>query len=164
MLTPTISQRENYLRMLGFRYPQWIPCSVGFAPLFWNRYRENLEQIVLAHPRIFPDYKVEDRDFYDDMPPVYRQGETYRDNWDCLWLNVQNGLEGVVVEHPLADWSALESYRMPDPLVDVERGEEKKDWEESAREVQESKASGKLASGNGTAVHHQPAVFAKPVF
>ena len=144
-----ITERENYLRMLEYRYPQWIPCVVGFAPRFWNYYRQDLENIVLAHPRLFPDYRVEDRNFYDEMPPVYREGETYLDNWGCLWQNIQNGLEGVVVGHPLADWSALETYRIPDPLVDYERGEEKKNWDKIAAEMHGRQANGKLAFASG---------------
>jgi|YNPNPStandDraft_1061719.scaffolds.fasta_scaffold23248_4 uroporphyrinogen decarboxylase len=139
--------RENWLRAVEFRYPEWIPCSVGFSPLTWNRYRQDLERIVLAHPRIFPRYRPGQADFFDEMPAVYRQGEYYRDNWGCLWYNIQGGLEGQVVEHPLADWRALETYRMPDPLLLEERGP--RDWAKIERAIAEQKAQGLLTVGNG---------------
>ena len=37
------------------------------------------------------------------MPVVYQEGEYYRDKWGCLWYNIQEGLEGQVVDtftHP----------------------------------------------------------------
>lgn len=144
-----ISPRENWLRAVLFQYPEWIPCSVGFAPIVWRTHRENLERIVLDHPRLFPDYQPGSANFYDEMPPVYRQGEHYRDNWGCLWYNAHEGLEGQVVDSPLADWSRLEDYQMPDPLVHYERGEETKDWDRIAADVARAKAEGRLTWGNG---------------
>jgi len=91
-----MNERENWLRAVEFRTPQWIPCSVGISPLTWNVHREGLRTIVLEHPRIFPRYDAANADFYDEMPPVYRQGERYTDNWGCTWYNIQGGLEGQV--------------------------------------------------------------------
>jgi hypothetical protein len=120
---------------------------VGFSPLTWNRSRKELEQIVLAHPKIFPRYSAGQANFFDEMPVVYRQGEYYRDNWGCLWYNIQNGLEGQVVEHPLADWQALATYKMPDPMLLEERGP--RDWAKIEQDVAERKAQGLLVGGNG---------------
>lgn len=144
-----LSIRENYLRTLEFRFPQWIPCSVNFAPIVWNTYRESLERIVLDHPRIFPDYTSSDRDFFDEMPLVYREGEYYQDNWGCTWFTALNGLEGQVVKSPLEIWNALATYQMPDPILFDEREHELKDWEETRRELVTRKHQGKIASGNG---------------
>src|SRR3990167_8805713 len=107
-----ISERENYLRALEFRSPEWIPCAVHFSPLTRKRYSKELKKIISRHPLIFPENKIEDLDF-DEFPHVYREGEHYRDNWGCLWYNIQEGLEGQVVEHPLSDWSALDTYKTP---------------------------------------------------
>ncbi len=141
-----MQERENWLRAVEFRYPEWIPCTVNFSPLTWRIYRKDLEKIVLAHPRIFPRYKEGDANFYDEMPPVYRQGEYYRDNWGCLWYNVQEGLEGQVVEHPLADWRALATYTMPDPMRQAERGP--RDWEKIKKDIDERRRQGLLVSGD----------------
>ena len=142
-----MTYRENYLRTIGFNYPERIPCGVGFSPITWKTYRENLEKIVLAHPKIFPEYKTEKRNFFDEMPPVYRQGEYFRDNWGCLWYNNQEGLEGQVVEHPLADWKALDTYKPPDFLFKAERGD--KDWKEIKKDIEEQKKKGFLTVGDG---------------
>lgn len=144
-----ISIRENYLRMIEYRYPQWIPVNISFAPIVWNTYREQLENIIFDHPRLFPEYNPKDRNFYDEMPLVYREGEYYRDNWGCTWFNSIDGLEGQVVDNPLSDWSALSTYQMPDPLTWFERGTVLKDWLKIKEEVNSRKRQGKLASGDG---------------
>ncbi|MBI4532043.1 MAG: hypothetical protein HY709_11055 [Candidatus Latescibacteria bacterium] len=142
-----LSERENWLRTVEFRYPEWIPCSVGFSPINWNAYREDLEKIVLSHPRLFPGYQEGSANFFDEMPPVYREGEYFRDNWGCLWYNIQGGIEGQVVEHPLDSWDALDTYRLPDSFYTSERGE--RDWEAIREGVKERKSRGELTGGDG---------------
>ncbi len=93
---------------------------MGFAPLMLHRHKADLDRLMRDHPRIFPEYDPATFDFYDEMPLVYRQGERYRDTWGCVWYNIQEGLEGQVVGHPLADWKALETWRPPEP-PDAER-------------------------------------------
>ena len=141
-----LNERENWLRAVQFQHPEWIPCSMSLSPAAWKVFRKDLERIVLDHPRLFPDYREGSMDF-DETPPVYRQGECYRDNWGCLWRNIHDGIEGQVVEHPLADWRALATYRPPDLSAKTERGE--RDWDQTAKEVEERKRKQILTSGHG---------------
>jgi hypothetical protein len=142
-----ITVRENWLRVVEFRSPEWIPVSLGFAPIVWRTYRERLEEIILRHPVLFPGHKEGSVDFDAPFGPVYREGEYYRDNWGCLWYNAQDGLEGQVVESPLADWEALESYQPPDLLTQTERGS--RDWTAIAAAVAKQKEQGHLTWGDG---------------
>jgi len=141
-----VTNRENYLRTLEFKHPEWIPCGVGFAPLTWRTYRKDLEKIVLEHPKIFSDYKEGSANFYDEMPPVYKKGY-FKDNWGCVWHTEEEGLEGQVVEHPLADWNRLATYQPPDPLTKKERGE--RDWNKIKADILEQKKKGELTGGDG---------------
>ena len=141
-----MTERENYLRVIEFRNSEWIPCSVDFSPATWHKHRKKLEELLLRHPLIFKDYKKGSINF-DEFPPGYREGEYYRDNWGCLWYNAQEGLEGQVVEHPLADWKALDTYKMPDPLLKSERGE--RDWKKIKEDIEERKRKGLLTVGDG---------------
>jgi uroporphyrinogen decarboxylase len=120
---------------------------VGFAPIVWKVYREDLEQVLLGHPKLFPGFQAGQSNFYDEMPVVYRAGETFRDNWGCLWRNENEGMEGMVVEHPLADWRALDTYQPPDLETLDERGP--RDWGQTRRDLEAARAAGHLTGGNG---------------
>ncbi|MQY59643.1 MAG: hypothetical protein GH144_08610 [Clostridia bacterium] len=137
--------RENYLRAIEFRNPQWIPITVYILPAAWMKYREDLEKIILRHPKIFRHYKKGNKDF-DECPLGYRKGY-YRDNWGCLWYNLEEGILGQVVEHPLSDWKFLDTYKPPDPFKKGDFGEY--DWDEIKRTVEEQKKKGLLTSGSG---------------
>lgn len=138
-------ETENYLKVVDFRYPDWIPCSVGILPATWRKYRESLEEVALRHPRLFPNFKKGSIDFNAVYDPGYRKGG-FTDSWGCVWDNIEEGMEGVVVGHPLEDWSALDSYKVPDPLVQGDRGPAP-DWEEMRKYFARIKAEGYLAWG-----------------
>jgi len=142
-----MSHRDNWLRAIEFRHPEWIPCGCGFAPAVWHHYRGELEKVLAQHPKLFPGYQPGNSSFYDEMPVVYREGETFRDNWGCLWQNIQGGLEGQVIGHPLADWSALDTYTPPDLETLEERGP--RDWEQTRRNIEAAGEAGHLTGGNG---------------
>lgn len=142
-----ISARENWLRAVQFRGPEWIPVTVGFSPLTWHEHREALEEVVLRHPVLFPGFARGSYDFRAPYGPVYREGECFRDNWGCLWQNVLGGLEGQVVESPLADWAALDSYQPPDLLTRSERGE--RNWPQIEQNVRQARDAGHLLWGDG---------------
>ena len=140
-----MNERENFLRVLEFRNPQWIPFSVNLAWPLWHGYRERLEDLVLRHPKVFPNYRKGSVSFDGDPGPGYRQGEYYRDNWGCVWLTAHHGLEGQVVESPLADWKALDTYEPPDLLRYSERGE--LDWDRVGAALENRRKRGQLTSG-----------------
>ena len=141
-----ISDRENWLRALTFKTPQWIPCSVGFAPIAWHTHREKLDDVLLRHPMMYPGHK-QDAGRYDSFGVVYRGGELFRDNWGCLWRTEIAGLEGQVVEHPLEAWSALTTYQPPDPVTKTERGG--RDWSQLRKNLAEAKKNDNLRWGDG---------------
>jgi len=145
-LYPNKDIRENYLKSVEFRYPEWIPCSVNFLPIVWKKYREKLEDLIIRHPLIFGPYKKGGINF-DYMPPGYRQGEYFTDNWGCVWYNAQEGIEGQVVKHPLEEWSTLDNYLLPDPLTMAERG--KRNWEEIKKSIKERRRRGLVTWGDG---------------
>jgi len=141
-----LSDRENWLRAFEFRGPEWIPCGIGIAPLTWQLYREGLEDLCLRHPGLFKDFKRGSVDF-DNFGPVYRKGEYFRDNWGCVWYNAVGGIEGMVVGHPLADWSDFDTYRPPDPKRQGERCD--RDWDAIRKYVADCKEQGRPVVGDG---------------
>lgn len=140
-----MNNKENYLRTIEFRCPEWIPCRVGIMPATWKKYRESVEEIVRGHPKIFPSYEKGRRDF-DALPnPLYRKGE-FRDNWGCTWKNIAEGLDGAVANSPLEKWESLKTYKPPDPLTQSDWGE-RSDWDEMEKSFKRIKRKGGLARG-----------------
>lgn len=99
------------------------------------------------HPLLFPRHKQGSVDFDAPFSPVYREGELFTDNWGCAWYNTIGGLEGQPVENPLADWSALDSYRPPDPETCSER--EPRDWDQIRANIAGQKQRDELTWGDG---------------
>ena len=139
-------QTVNLLKTIYFDYPAWTPCRVGLMPATWMKYREDLEGLVLSHPRIFPEHKRGLTDLYLLTNPLYELGK-HVDCWGEVWENIELGLDSMPVYHPLEDWSALDGYCPPDPLRDDTFGP--RDWEEVRRSLERARHKGDLAVGDG---------------
>ncbi|MCX7804284.1 MAG: hypothetical protein N3A38_03745 [Planctomycetota bacterium] len=142
-----LTNRENYLRNVTMSGPEWIPYEMHISGASWNQYRGEMEEVCVRHPLIFPGFergkqKYEDHEFDPGNEPRRR----ITDAWGCEWEFAVGGLEGVVVKHPLADWSALASYKAPDPEITEDRGPV--NWGDRRRRVEEARAKGKLTTGN----------------
>lgn len=134
----------NWLKAARFDHPEWVPCLVHFNPATWIKYREELEEIVLRYPRIFPGYRKGDRDFDALGSPLYQAGE-HVDAWGTVWRNVHPGLDSVVAHEPLREWDGLETWQPPDPLRDDEFGP--RDWDGLRRGLERARARGDVAAG-----------------
>ncbi len=141
----TLTKRENFLRTVEFRNPEWIPVSVNLPNAVWKKYGEELENIVLRHPILFEGYRKGSKNF-SEYPLSCRKGY-HRDNWGCLWYNVAGGMLGQVVEHPLSDWRFLDTYKLPDPFKKTDF--EEQDWDEIKKSTREQKKKGLLTQGSG---------------
>lgn len=140
------------MRTLEFHYPEWIPAEIEFAPATWHKYREDLEDLVLKHPLVFGHLQKGSVDF-DALSPAYHQCVYYRDSWGCTWYNTGEGLEGQVVGHPLEDWNALDSFKVPDPRIrpDPLRKADNSipNWKDVQEAMEEKRKRGELLQGDG---------------
>jgi len=142
-----LSERENFLRNVSFQGPEWMPCHVAISAASWLQWREAMEEVVARHPILFPGFRKGQRDFdHLDPGPAHRSGELFTDAWGCVWRSEIQGLEGQVVHHPLADWSALESYQAPDPALRADRGPA--DWEAAKRQLSRAREKRRVAWGS----------------
>jgi hypothetical protein len=132
----------NYLKAVRFDSPSWVPCSVWLLPATWMEHREGLQEVVLAHPRLFPGFRKGSRDFDAVDSPTYQLGR-HTDCWGCIWENIRRGMEGAVHEHPLADWEAMRQWRPPDPQRDALFGP--RDWNAVARGLAAARERGDVA-------------------
>ncbi len=109
----TWSARENFRRNASLRGHQWIPSVVVISGATWAEQREELEDVCLRHPLLFPGFRKGQVDF----DAFRRRPDQKRvvDEWGCTWEAELDGLMGVVLESPLADWAAFPAWRPPAP-------------------------------------------------
>ncbi|NPV48621.1 MAG: hypothetical protein HPY69_16900 [Armatimonadetes bacterium] len=142
-----LTERENYVRNVRMTGPEWMPCTVAISGASWNQWRNEMEDVAARHPLFFPGFQKGQRDWDAwDPGPAHRAGERYTDAWGCVWYTDIDGLEGVVIEHPLADWDALATYRPPDASVQLDRSTV--DWEQVRQRTLAAKAAGQLTAGS----------------
>lgn len=139
-------QTVNYLKAVYFDYPDWTPCTMWLMPATWIKYRQQLEELVLQHPRSFPGFKRGSYDYDAILNPLYEEGE-HLDCWGTVWENIQRGMDSADKHHPLADWAAFDTWKAPDPMKDDMFGP--RDWPAVQRQMQESRQRGDLAIGGG---------------
>ena len=138
-----LTERENFIRNARRQGPEWMPTGVSVSMASWDQWREEMEEVVLRHPILFPGYEKGQWDF-GNLPfgPAHRKGEDFRDAWGCVWRSAVSGIEGVVVEHPLDDWARLADWRAPDPLETGDRAPV--DWEATRRLAEAKRERGEL--------------------
>jgi len=141
-----LTERENYLRTANFTGPEWIPCAPCISGASWDQLREELEEVLVRHPTLFPDFTPGQRDYDNwDYGPELRAGEVFTDAWNCQWKTSTDGIQGVVINHPLSDWEVLNDYEPPDPMMEGDRGPV--DWDEIHQGLRAARREGKLTSG-----------------
>ena len=138
-----LSERDNFIRNARMTGPEYMPCRVGVSMASWDQWREEMEEVALRHPTLFPGFEKGKYDF-DNLPfgPAHRKGEDFEDAWGCVWRSAVNGIEGVVVGHPLDDWSKLAKWRAPDAMQTADRGPV--DLDEARRRAEERRSRGEL--------------------
>lgn len=140
----TFSWRENYLRTVEFRSPEYIPCRVVITLPVWRVYRGRLEELASRHPMVFQEFK----------PPEEYRGKgapkVVRDPYGCVWRFVIEGYQGQVVKHPLKDWKTLKDYQLPDPEDGVisEGSHEVTPWIVIFKRLDEARSRGDLVVAN----------------
>ncbi len=140
------SYRENYLRNASFQNPEYTPVNIYISNASWDQWREEMEDVVARHPRLWPDFQKGQRDWdHFDFGPAHTKGVPFTDAWGCVWESHVNGLEGQVTHAPLASWGNWDTWQPPDPLKTADRGP--MDWDQVRRDIKARKARGELCEG-----------------
>jgi len=139
-----LSYRDNFIRTLTFRNPQWLIADLWITQAVWAVYKEKLEEVVLRHPAAFR-YKKGQVDYKNLEFSTEKLDDNYRiDPYGCKWHYPLRYLDGVCIGHPLEDIAALDGYKPPEPpvkeLTDAE-------WIEEKKKVQAEKDAGRIVSG-----------------
>ena len=141
-----LSDRENFLRNASFECPEYMPANIHISGASWDQWRDEMEDVVARHPRIWPDFERGKRDWdHYDYGPAHTKNVPFEDSWGCVWETSVSGIEGVVKKSPLADWAAWDAWRAPDASKEADRGPV--DWEAIARDMAARKERGELCQG-----------------
>jgi len=143
--------RENFIRTIEFNNPQWIPCTIGFAPLYKKTYADDLDKLFSKYKLIFErDAGLHNSLVFQGIGPGWKKGD-FTDSWGCVWHNDLDGLEGQVITHPLSNWNDFKQYKAPDPLAarPNEFGGGVFDWREIEKDIKEQRKEKKLVWGCG---------------
>ena len=144
--------RENLLRTVRFEKPDHIPMTFHINGACWEHYpHEALQDLMEAHPFLFPRFRRTSSPAPIEYPPFARAGEPFTDPWGCVWETPQNGLMGIVTKHPLERWDAFDDYRPPDPNQTTHWGPI--DWRHEAENLgpaisQTSLSNGEIGHGH----------------
>lgn len=126
--------KSNRYRAIFFEKPDVIPMSFWVNPACWHHYPQDwLCEQMLRHPLIFPNFKPPKLPYTPEYGPCCIKDKPFIDDFGCRWETTDDGITGTVVGHPLADWSAYDSYVMPDPEKRMGLGPI--DWEAERRNI-----------------------------
>ncbi len=108
--------RENLLRLINFDGPDYIPMTFHINSACWHHYpHQALFDLMASHPVLFPDFDDFELAKQIEYPPFARADEKYTDPWGCVWETTDDGIVGVVTEHPFKTWDGFENFEPPDP-------------------------------------------------
>ena len=112
----TMQSRERVVRALRFQHPDRAPRDLWYLPGVQMFRASEIEAVTARFPLDLQSADV-----------TYGRGArcrgtphvvgSYVDAWGCEWHVGQPGVVGEVKRPPLADWRALDRYRMPDELL-----------------------------------------------
>ena len=140
---------ENWRETVQFGNPRWMPYDLQIHKGSWHEYGADLEKVVLAHPRTWPNYRPGECKKIIEQP--WHEKETpekdYVDSWGCVWQTSQYGYVGTIRTHPLASDAALASFETP-PADTYNGGQEPADFDAVAERLSEERANGRRPRGS----------------
>ncbi|MFV2066794.1 MAG: uroporphyrinogen decarboxylase family protein [Pirellulales bacterium] len=107
-----MKSRERVQKAITFDHPDRVPISHAILPAAQLKYGEALDEVLAAVHEDFGWGTMTDM-AREDYPPQYRAGANY-DDFGTLWRVEMEGVCGIPVEFPLADWNNYDQYVWPD--------------------------------------------------
>ena len=109
-----MTARERVKRCVDFDHPDRVPRDIWLLPIAWEQHgRGAVEAFLRRWPTDFgrPDVPNPKLQALVEGDPC--AVGLHRDEWGCVFVNVQAGVIGQVKRPILDDWSRLEDLRPP---------------------------------------------------
>ncbi|MDR1446688.1 MAG: hypothetical protein LBI90_07335 [Treponema sp.] len=141
-----IHKDRNLLKAIYFERPDYIPMTFHINDACYAAYPEDaLFDLMEEHTFLFPGFTRPGNDFVPDFLPNARAGKPYTDSFGCVWITLTDGITGAVKNHPLEDWEAFKTYKMPNPQKC--NGMTEVDWEMEKQKARGEKEAGRVVVG-----------------
>lgn len=105
---------------LNFESPARIPRHLWLLPWAEKRYPDYVKKIR----QLYPDDIVQCPAVYEkslNLTGGKYQAGVYIDEWGCKFVNMEDGLMGIVHEPLIKDWSDLKNFRTPDAALNIDK-------------------------------------------
>lgn len=115
-----MDSRSLVLDTLNFASPRRIPRHLWLLPWAEKRYPLEVRKIR----ELYPDDIAQAPAVYKE--PLILHGNKYQsglyvDEWGCKFVNMEDGLMGIVHEPLIRDWSDLETFRAPRATLNIDK-------------------------------------------
>lgn len=144
----------NYLKAVRFETPDFIPMRLVINGSCWKSYPQNeLFDLMEAHTFLFPDFVRPKGEYIPKYKTVAQKDNPYTDDFGCVWTTYEDGITGVVSQHPLDDWSKFDQYKEQAPNPSKCMGIGKIDWEKVKETINNKKQKGLFVKAGLTHGH-----------
>ena len=118
-----MTYRENYLKTVRFEHPDHIPVNFSINESIYYAYEADaIVELMESHPIIAGKHVIR-QDLLGRNRDTGAYQKRFFDEFGVEWEEIQPGIRGTVIRHPLADFSKIQDYRFPElPQFDVEAG------------------------------------------
>jgi len=104
-----LSSRERVIKAINFNCPDKPPISHAILPATQIKYGKALDEILESvHEDFGWNFMVDMKP--EEFPPLYKGGKNY-DSFGTLWEAAEEGICGIPIEYPLADWGKYDQYK-----------------------------------------------------
>jgi len=115
-----MNSKELVRKTLSFEMPERIPRQAWILPWAERHYPDTVRRLH----REFPDDIVNAPELYVREPK--RMGDKYSpgiyvDEWGCAFSNAQDGTIGIVVNPSISVWEDMETMRLPEETLTVDK-------------------------------------------
>jgi uroporphyrinogen decarboxylase len=115
-----MNPRERVIKAVEFREPDRVPNGCYSLAIPPGPRSDALKKLFEKYPQDFANASGTARTL--EWGQSWSKG-TYKDEWGVTWRNLQDGVIGQPVGHPLNDWQKLAEYQLPDPLINIEEAQ-----------------------------------------
>ena len=125
------NEREKFFKTMQLKGEPEVRSRIHIWYQVWEELGESLRWLEDFSPSVSVGI---------DRKPIRAAGSETTDIWGCHWVYPLESHDGQCTGHPIASWSDLQTYQLPDP-------DKHTDWKQAEKNIQRARAEGKVTHG-----------------